>query len=148
LQISLQQEDISDSRVTNNPATLETTQTKSDKNKELLEKRGLDSMACLEVDPVSFSGDPEGKSTLDRLPAAPSDIPPIMVSEKNPRMYQLVQMSDESLFWWDSAESDEGSAAAGLFQNLSPFSQCMTDDVKYGNLIKNDWKMFIHLWDV
>jgi len=134
----LHQEDISDSRVTSNPPTLESSQIKSDKNKELVEESGLDSMASLEVDPVSFSGHPEGKSTLDRLPAAPSDIPPILVSEKNPKMYQLVQMSNESSFWWDSAESDEGSAATGLFQNLSLFYQHMTDDVEYGNLIRNN----------
>lgn len=50
-------------------------------------------------------------------PAA--DVPPMLMPDKNPKMYQLVQMSGESSFWWDSTDSDELLAAASA-KHLTP----------------------------
>ncbi len=77
----------------------------------------------------------QGGNTLERMPEAPTEVPPLLVPEKNPKMYQLVQMSGESSFWWDSTDSDEGTFEAGLSQSFSPFqSPFLNDAVGYDNI--------------
>ena len=47
------------------------------------------------------------------LPEAPVEVPPMLIPAKNPKLYQLVQMSSESSFWWDSTDSSNPDGAIG-----------------------------------
>jgi hypothetical protein len=47
------------------------------------------------------------------MPEAPSEVPPMLIPAKNPKLYQLVQMSGESSFWWDSTDSSNADGALG-----------------------------------
>jgi len=51
------------------------------------------------------------------LPDAPTDVPQMLIPAKNPKLYQLVQMSGEGSFWWDSTDSTE---SGGLGQTFDP----------------------------
>lgn len=126
---------ITDSRVSQDPiAVVETTPRPA--LSTVLEEGDLDSKSELESTSLFSARDFESGNTLERLPEAPVEVPPLLVPEKNPKMYQLVQMSGESSFWWDSTESDEGSVGAGLSQNFSQFQSRITND--FVNEISDD----------
>ena len=53
------------------------------------------------------------ESVQMELPEAAADVPPMLIPAKNPKLYQLVQMSGESSFWWDSTDSSDQDGALG-----------------------------------
>ena len=69
------------------------------------------------------------------LPEAPTDVPQMLIPEKNPKLYQLVQMSGESSFWWDSTDSAD-AATGGLGQNFSSFESSISGAIVDGNRIR------------
>ena len=63
------------------------------------------------------------------LPEAPTEVPAMLIPAKNPKLYQLVQMSGEGSFWWDSTDSTE---SGGLGQTFTPPQQDPCFPVEYG----------------
>ena len=63
------------------------------------------------------------------LPEAPTDVPPLLIPEKNPKLDQLVQMGSDSSFWWDSTDSSGGG---GLVQNFASFDSSISGAVVDG----------------
>ena len=58
----------------------------------------------------------------------------MLIPAKNPKLYQLVQMSGESSFWWDSTDSAD-AATGGLGQNFASFESSISGAVVDGNPI-------------
>ena len=57
--------------------------------------------------PKLFSENEETLSqVLEQIPTISTEEPDVKVPERNPKMYQLVQMNSCSSFWWDSTDSD------------------------------------------
>ena len=48
------------------------------------------------------------------LPEAPEAEPEVVVPDRNPKLYQLVAMSEESSFWWDSVDANEETSELTL----------------------------------
>lgn len=61
------------------------------------------------------------------LPDAPTDVPPMLIPSKNPKLYHLVQMSGEGSFWWDSTESNEPGELGHNFSRASGPSGLVED---------------------
>lgn len=81
-------------------------------------------ISALDNGPQSLFSQPDASMIL---PDAPTDVPPILIPAKNPKLYQLVQMSGESSFWWDSSESSD-AGTSGLVQNFTTHESSMSDD--------------------
>jgi hypothetical protein len=64
---------------------------------------------------VSLFSHAEPESMI--LPEAPTNVPPILIPAKNPRLYELVQMSS---FWWDSADSNDSADFAHAVNTCPP----------------------------
>lgn len=47
------------------------------------------------------------------LPEAPTDEPEVTMQPRNPRLYELVSLSQDTSFWWDSVDADEGLEFTG-----------------------------------
>ena len=70
------------------------------------------------------------------LPEAPVEVPPMLIPAKNPKLYQLVQMSSESSFWWDSTDSsnpDGAIGSPGSGQNFGASFDSYDETVTYTN---------------
>lgn len=67
--------------------------------------------------PRIFGPEDDPARPLTGLPEAPADEPNINISERPPKLYQLVNVSQETSFWWDSVdataiEEEDGEAAS------------------------------------
>ena len=87
-------------------------------------------ISALDNGPQSLFSQPDASMVL---PDAPTDVPPMLIPAKNPKLYQLVQMSGESSFWWDSSESAD-AGAGGFVQNFATFESSMNDAVVDGTI--------------
>ena len=56
--------------------------------------------------PKIFGQEDDPQVKVD-LPEAPTTVPDINLQPRNPKLYELVSMSQDASFWWDSVDSDE-----------------------------------------
>ena len=69
--------------------------------------------------PPKIFGPEDDPSAKVDLPEAPTDEPEVNMQPRNPRLYELVSMSQDTSFWWDSVDAEEGCEfTGGLRGNL------------------------------
>jgi hypothetical protein len=58
---------------------------------------------------------PEDDPTIPvELPSLPESQAEVVLPERNPKLYELVQMSEDSSFWWDSVDANEDTSELTL----------------------------------
>ena len=62
--------------------------------------------------PKIFGAEDDPEVKVD-LPEAPTDEPEVKMQPRNPRLYELVSMSQDTSFWWDSVDAEEGCEFSG-----------------------------------
>ena len=55
--------------------------------------------------PKLFNDDDKHVKPVE-LPQLPEDAPPVVLPKKNPKLYELVNLSQDSSFWWDSVDTN------------------------------------------
>ena len=63
--------------------------------------------------PPKIFGPEDDPSAKVDLPEAPTDEPEVNMQPRNPRLYELVSMSQDTSFWWDSVDAEEGCEFTG-----------------------------------
>ncbi len=78
--------------------------------------------------PPKIFGPEDDPSKAVELPPAPEDEPKVTMGKRNPKLYQLVAMSQENAscsFWWDSVDAN----AVKEEEDVSMFSVSFDDSV-------------------